>query len=64
MCYPGAAYPQLRVCNDFLTYLFHLDNLSDDMDKSGTVTTADVVMNSLYHPGQYQPSRIGKMTRE
>ncbi|KAJ4473032.1 isoprenoid synthase domain-containing protein [Lentinula aciculospora] len=64
MVYPNAAYPQLRVCNDFLTYLFHLDNLSDDMDNRGTMTTADVVMNSLYHPGQYQSPRIGKMTRD
>ncbi|KAJ3712723.1 isoprenoid synthase domain-containing protein [Lentinula raphanica] len=64
MVYPRAAYPQLRVCNDFLTYLFHLDNLSDDMDNHGTMTTADVVMNSLYHPGKYQSPRIGKMTRD
>ncbi|KAF5390807.1 hypothetical protein D9757_004424 [Collybiopsis confluens] len=64
MCYPRAAYPQLRVCNDFLTYLFHLDNLSDDMDNRGTKTTADVVMNSLYYPNRYQPARIGKMTRD
>jgi hypothetical protein len=26
MCYSDAGAPQLRVCNDFLTYLFHLDN--------------------------------------
>lgn len=65
MCYPKAAAPQLRVCNDFLTYLFHLDNLSDDMDNRGTITTADVVLNSLYHPDTYQtPARVGKMTRE
>ena len=65
MTYPGAAFPQLRVCNDFLTYLFHLDNLSDDMDNSGTRTTADVVLNSLYHPHTYNsPERVGKMARE
>lgn len=65
MCYPGAGYPQLRVCNDFLTYLFHLDNLSDDMTDRGTCTTADVVMNSLYHPETYHtPARVGKMTRD
>ncbi|KAF9010031.1 isoprenoid synthase domain-containing protein [Cyathus striatus] len=64
MCYPDAAYPQLRVCNDFLTYLFHLDNLSDDMDNFGTSTTADVVLNSLYHPYIFHPARVGKMTRD
>ncbi|KAG6868137.1 hypothetical protein C0993_007260 [Termitomyces sp. T159_Od127] len=65
MTYPDAAYPQLRVCNDFLTYLFHLDNLSDDMDNRGTRSTADVVLNSLYHPYSYRGSeRVGKMTRD
>ncbi|KAJ7682965.1 isoprenoid synthase domain-containing protein [Mycena rosella] len=65
MCYPHAGAPQLRVCNDFLTYLFHLDNLSDDMDTRGTQTTADVVLNSLYHPHTYRsPARVGKMTRD
>lgn len=65
MCYPDAAAPQLRVCNDYLTYLFHLDNLSDDMDNYGTTTTADAVLNSLYHPYTYRcPARVGRMTRE
>ncbi|KAF8644897.1 hypothetical protein AX16_008181 [Volvariella volvacea WC 439] len=65
MCYPDAEYPQLRVVNDFLTYLFHLDNLSDDMDKRGTSATADVVLNSLYHPYTYSTShKVGKMTRD
>ncbi|KAJ6627882.1 isoprenoid synthase domain-containing protein [Mycena sp. CBHHK59/15] len=65
MCYPDAGAPQLRVCNDFLTYLFHLDNLSDDMDNRGTKTTADVVLNSLYHPHTFRSSaRVGKMTRD
>lgn len=64
MCYPDAAYPQLRLCNDFLTYLFHLDNLSDDMDNRGTRSVANVVLNNLYHPYHYSPERIGKMTRE
>lgn len=65
MCYPNAGAPQLRVCNDFLTYLFHLDNLSDVMDNRGTSTTADVVLNSLYHPFTYRTSsRVGRMTKE
>ncbi|KAH9478347.1 Sesquiterpene synthase Agr1 [Psilocybe cubensis] len=65
MCYPDAGYGQLRVVNDFLTYLFHLDNLSDDMDNRGTRTTADEVLNSLYHPHTWRSSaRVGKMTRD
>ena len=65
MCYPDAACPQLRVCNDFLTYLFHLDNLSDDMDDRGTLSVGNEVLNSLYHPYTWRsPARVGKMARE
>lgn len=65
MCYPDAGYPQLRAVNDFLTYLFHIDNLSDDMDNRGTCSTADEVLNSLYHPNTWRSSaRVGKMTRD
>ncbi|GLB42110.1 putative terpene synthase family, metal binding domain [Lyophyllum shimeji] len=65
MCYPDAGCPQLRVCNDFLTYLFHLDNLSDDMDNRGTRSIANEVLNSLYHPYTYRSdARVGKMTRD
>ncbi|KAF7967010.1 hypothetical protein HWV62_36229 [Athelia sp. TMB] len=65
MCYPHAGYPQLRVCCDFMNYLFHFDNLSDDMDKNGTQTTADVVMNSLHHPHSYRSSaRLSGMTQD
>ena len=61
----GAAFPQFRVCNDFLAYSFYPDNLSDDMDNQGTRTVADAVLNSLYHPHTYNsPERVGKMTRE
>lgn len=45
--------------------LFHLDNLSDDMDIRGTQATADVVMNALYHPNaKNSASRVGIMTKE
>ena len=64
MCYPCAGAPQLRVCCDFLNYLFHLDNLSDDMDSRSTRTTADVVLNALYHPNKAGEGRVGRMTAE
>ena len=50
MCYPNAGYPQLRVSSDFLGWLFHLDNLSDDMDNRSITEVANIVMNSLHHP--------------
>lgn len=64
MCYPLAGFPQLRVCCDFMNYLFHLDNISDDMSDRGTHGTAVEVMNALYHPGHQTASRVGYMTRE
>jgi hypothetical protein len=79
LCYPTAGAPQLRVCCDFMNYLFHLDNISDAMDVRGTQRTADVVMDALTPPGKGQGQggglksgsgsgaaevRLSKMTRE
>ena len=64
MCYPNAAYPQLRVCCDFMNWLFHLDNISDDMNEFGTSRTAVDIMNTLYHPDSYTPvSPEGKLAQ-
>ncbi|KAL0957482.1 hypothetical protein HGRIS_001275 [Hohenbuehelia grisea] len=64
MCYPNAGAPQLRVCCDFMNYLFHLDNLSDDMDASGTTATANAVLNALYNPTMHQNKRVSRMTKD
>lgn len=66
MCYPQAAFPQLRVCNDFLTYLFHLDDISDDMDTAGAKATGEKILGCLKHPlGLTRiPSREQRMTQE
>ena len=65
MCYPNAAYPQLRVCCDFMNWLFHLDDLSDVMTDRGTVHTSIDIMNALYFPDTYTPvSNCGRLTRE
>ncbi|KAF8137234.1 isoprenoid synthase domain-containing protein [Boletus edulis] len=65
MCYANAGYHQLRVCSDFLNWLFHLDNLSDDMDDRGIDNVANVVMNSIHHPHTYRCSaRLNRMTRD
>ena len=65
MCYPNAAFPQLRVCCDFMNWLFHLDNISDDMNDRGTTSTGLDIMNTLWVPERYRPvTRVGKMTKE
>ncbi|EPQ52188.1 terpenoid synthase [Gloeophyllum trabeum ATCC 11539] len=65
MCYPYAPYHELRVCCDFMNYLFHLDDLMDDMKKSSTWSLRDEVIGVLRDPDGYRPqSRVGKMTRD
>jgi hypothetical protein len=64
-CYPHAASAQLQVACDFLNWLFHLDNLSDDMEGHDTRSMADTVMNVFYHPFTYPTrSNLGKLTGE
>ncbi|KAF7294073.1 Terpene cyclase [Mycena kentingensis (nom. inval.)] len=51
--YPGAGYPQTRVCADFCAYLWLLDDLSDEQDvveieRSGGL--AEVVLGALRDP--------------
>ena len=65
MCYTNAAFPQLRVCCDFMNWLFHLDNISDDMNHRGTMSTGVDIMNTLWLPERYRPvTRVGRMTQE
>lgn len=65
MCYPYAEFDRLRVCCDFMNYLFHLDDLSDDMTHLGTRKIADDVMNTLYCPDTHESdSRVSTLTRE
>lgn len=55
-CYPHCSAPRLRVVSDFMNYLFHLDNISDGMMRSGTEALSDVVMNALWLPDRYVPT--------
>ena len=65
VCYPEAGCTQMRVCTDFLTYLFYFDNISDEMDNSSILEASDIVMNSLHHINSFRTSsRIGTMAKE
>lgn len=65
MCYAKAGYPQLRVCCDFMNWLFHMDNISDDMNNRGTAITGIDVMNAFWLPDKHMPvTRVGKMAKE
>ena len=65
MCYPYAELDRLRVCCDFMNYLFHLDDLSDEMTHLGTRSFADDIMNSLYFSDAHESgTRVSVLTRE
>ncbi|KAG5352979.1 Alpha-muurolene synthase [Termitomyces sp. Mn162] len=55
-CYHNATSERLRVVSDFLTYLFHLDNISDGMMTQETDVLSDVVMNALWFSDRYMPT--------
>ncbi|KAJ6520767.1 isoprenoid synthase domain-containing protein [Mycena vulgaris] len=64
-CYPDAGHPQLRVCSDFLAYLFYLDNLSNEFDTRETALVSTIVPNSFYHSNTSRsPSRIAQMSKD
>ena len=64
MTYPDCPAHELRVCCDYLSYLFHLDDISDNMDDEGTLNTRRAVIESLRDPSFDTNARVGKMTKE
>jgi hypothetical protein len=68
MCWPYAEPQYLRDCDDFGSYLFAFDDLTDSGSLvgniSGTRTAADIMMNVLYHPDAPVHSTLAHMLRE
>ncbi|KAH8106507.1 terpenoid synthase [Phellopilus nigrolimitatus] len=64
MTYPDAWAPQLRTCCDFLSFLFHLDDLSDGMDRRGTLSTREVVIGSICDPTFETDAPVGRMAKD
>jgi hypothetical protein len=52
-CYSDVEDCRLRVVGDFLSILFHLDDLSDNLSTTETITFADIVMNAFASPHIY-----------
>ena len=47
-----------------MNWLFHLDDLSDDMDDKSTDTVGNEVMTTYYQPHTYDPkTHVGKLTQ-
>lgn len=64
VCYPLVPFHKLRVCCDFLNLLWHLDDLSDEMDDKSTVTIMNEIMAIYYHPDAHNPvTDVGKLTK-
>ena len=54
----------MRVVCDFTVWLFHLDDLSDDMDDKSVGSIGNEVMAAFYQPHTYDPkSYVGKLTK-
>ena len=63
-CYPLVPLHKLRTCCDFLNWLFHLDDLSDDMDDKNAGAIGNEVMTTYRQPNAYDPkSHVGKFAR-
>ena len=55
---------KLRVCCDFINWLFHLDDLSDDMDDRSAAGIGNEVMTTYHNPDTYDPkTHVGKLTQ-
>jgi len=62
LCYPDAPSTQFRVVCDFLNYVFHLDDITDDMDMGGARSLVNEIVDSLYYPSACDsPMRFSEM---
>ncbi|PAV15125.1 terpenoid synthase [Pyrrhoderma noxium] len=64
MTYPDAPAPELRTCCDFLSFLFHIDDLSDDMDGGGTLSTRKAVIGSFFDTSREADTTVGRIGRD
>jgi hypothetical protein len=55
-CYPDCDDEHLRVICDCMNFLFHLDDISDDMMTKDTEVLNDIVLNALWFPQFYRPT--------
>ncbi|KAI0703666.1 terpenoid synthase [Cerioporus squamosus] len=63
-CYPLADYDQLRVCCDFINYLFNLDDICEKLDGKRAASTAHEIIGALRNPHGYRPtSAVGRLTQ-
>ena len=63
-CFPLAPLHKLRTCCDFMNWVLHLDDLSDDMDDKGADAIGNEVMTTYRQLNAYDPkSHVGKLAK-
>ncbi|KAK7461847.1 hypothetical protein VKT23_008277 [Stygiomarasmius scandens] len=64
-CYSRVEPYQLRVCDDFMNFLFNLDDWLDEFDVEGTFGMAECCIGVMHDPVGFQTDkRAGMMTKD
>ncbi|THH13873.1 hypothetical protein EW146_g6385 [Bondarzewia mesenterica] len=64
MCYPDSDKDRLRVCADYMNYLFKLDDWSDEFDAEDIGSMQDCVMSALRDPKGFETDKaVGKLAK-
>lgn len=56
-CYPDANADRLRVCDDFMNYLFNLDDWLDEFDVNDTNGIRDCCLGAMRNPNEFQTDK-------
>lgn len=63
-CYPEADEFSLRVCVDFMNWLFNMDDWLDEFDVGGTVGMRECVMGAMKDPFNFKTDKAaGKLAQ-
>jgi hypothetical protein len=63
-CYPDADEPSLRVCVDFMNWLFNMDDWLDEFDVDGTVGMRECILGAMRDPNGWQTNKAaGKLAQ-
>jgi hypothetical protein len=58
-CYPDADAFHLRVCSDFLNWLFNMDDWLDEFDVDGTREMRECYIAAFRDPVNFQTDKLG-----
>jgi hypothetical protein len=63
-CYPNADEFGLRVCVDFMNWLFNMDDWLDEFDVEGTLGMRDCIMRTMKDPRRFRTDKAaGKLAQ-